>query len=212
MWEAQNMYNSPAAQMSRLQEAGLNPHLVYGSGNVAGNNAGQVPRYNPPTEDYSTRQSVIGASLAPVAASIQQYQDMTMRQAQIDNVQASTQRVEAETANAIIRGEYLGLERSYREESGRLGMLKAEQEVEALMRRNELSKTQTQSIAADIPLKEKELVLRQLRAEWQQYRNKWEKAGLTVQGAAWYKAAISVMDSLDIDSGWLIKEWNLHVE
>lgn len=31
-WNMQNEYNSPAAQMQRLQEAGLNPHLVYGRG------------------------------------------------------------------------------------------------------------------------------------------------------------------------------------
>lgn len=32
MWNAQNAYNTPAAQMKRLKEAGLNPMLVYGSG------------------------------------------------------------------------------------------------------------------------------------------------------------------------------------
>ena len=35
-WERQNAYNSPAQQMQRLKEAGLNPHLIYGgSGNVS---------------------------------------------------------------------------------------------------------------------------------------------------------------------------------
>ncbi len=36
----QNVYNSPANQMKRLQEAGLNPNLVYGGGNVSGNQSG----------------------------------------------------------------------------------------------------------------------------------------------------------------------------
>lgn len=31
-WERQNQYNSPAEQMKRLKEAGLNPNLVYGKG------------------------------------------------------------------------------------------------------------------------------------------------------------------------------------
>lgn len=31
-WHMQNAYNDPSAQMQRLQNAGLNPHLVYGSG------------------------------------------------------------------------------------------------------------------------------------------------------------------------------------
>lgn len=34
-WNMQNEYNSPKAQMSRLREAGLNPHLIYGTGSVA---------------------------------------------------------------------------------------------------------------------------------------------------------------------------------
>ena len=38
--ERQNVYNSPANQMKRLQEAGLNPNLVYGGGNVTGNQSG----------------------------------------------------------------------------------------------------------------------------------------------------------------------------
>lgn len=31
-WEKENAYNSPAAQMARLKEAGLNPNLIYGDG------------------------------------------------------------------------------------------------------------------------------------------------------------------------------------
>lgn len=34
-WNMQNSYNSPQAQMARLQEAGLNPNLVYGNGATA---------------------------------------------------------------------------------------------------------------------------------------------------------------------------------
>lgn len=48
MWNRQNEYNAPKAQMARLAEAGLNPNLVYGSGNVVGNTSAQAPTYNPP--------------------------------------------------------------------------------------------------------------------------------------------------------------------
>lgn len=34
-WDMSNAYNSPKAQMERLKEAGLNPHLVYGNGATA---------------------------------------------------------------------------------------------------------------------------------------------------------------------------------
>lgn len=38
LWNKQNEYNSPTAQMRRLQAAGLNPNLVYGS-SVSGNSS-----------------------------------------------------------------------------------------------------------------------------------------------------------------------------
>lgn len=35
LWNLQNEYNHPAAQMARYQQAGLNPNLIYGQQNVA---------------------------------------------------------------------------------------------------------------------------------------------------------------------------------
>lgn len=43
MWRMQNEYNAPKAQMKRLQEAGLNPNLIYGKGTVG--NAQTMPQY-----------------------------------------------------------------------------------------------------------------------------------------------------------------------
>lgn len=51
-WREQSAYNTPAAQMARLTQAGLNPHLVYGNGNVA-NQADAPPQYQAPTADFS---------------------------------------------------------------------------------------------------------------------------------------------------------------
>jgi hypothetical protein len=57
-WNMQNQYNSPIEQMNRLKAAGLNPNLVYGSGNVTATSSSQprssqaqswnpeVPRFN----------------------------------------------------------------------------------------------------------------------------------------------------------------------
>lgn len=44
MWNKQNEYNSPSAQVQRLKDAGLNPALVYGDGAV-GNTASSAPEY-----------------------------------------------------------------------------------------------------------------------------------------------------------------------
>jgi len=47
MWDLQNQYNSPLAQMQRLRDAGLNPKLVYGQGAV-GNTSSPAPKYVAP--------------------------------------------------------------------------------------------------------------------------------------------------------------------
>lgn len=48
MWNRQNEYNSPKSQMQRLQDAGLNPNLIYGSSGNTGN-ASSMPEYSSPT-------------------------------------------------------------------------------------------------------------------------------------------------------------------
>lgn len=54
MWRMNNEYNSPAAQMARYKEAGLNPNLIYGQSNMASSpasvhsSAPNVPIMNQP--------------------------------------------------------------------------------------------------------------------------------------------------------------------
>lgn len=43
MWNRQNEYNTPAAQMQRFKDAGLSPHLIYGRGESG--NAGAPPSF-----------------------------------------------------------------------------------------------------------------------------------------------------------------------
>ncbi len=50
MWHANNDYNSPKSQMQRLEEAGLNPNLVYGNGGVTHQaTMATTPKYQMPT-------------------------------------------------------------------------------------------------------------------------------------------------------------------
>lgn len=71
LWNMENAYNSPLQQMQRLQEAGLNPMLVYSSGNVTGNSSSsidlstakrQVPdRFDKSTFDFFLRNQMESA-------------------------------------------------------------------------------------------------------------------------------------------------------
>lgn len=68
MWNMQNEYNSPVAQRKRLEEAGLNPALMYQNGASAGN-ATSMPQYQ--AFGQSLSQNLLdGMQMAQISANI----------------------------------------------------------------------------------------------------------------------------------------------
>lgn len=109
-WNNANNYNSPSAQMGRLKQAGLNPMLAYGTGNVGGLSAGPSPTMHVPQQNYQ----YVAKQRAPLDLSfMQQAQSLKLGQAQIDNVQANTDATRATTANEIIRNTLLEIEKEF---------------------------------------------------------------------------------------------------
>lgn len=78
-WDRQNAYNTPAQQMQRLREAGLNPHLIYGGGqptNTSSNvNTSPGAEWNPKTPD-------IGAIMTSPANAYMETRSFQTQQAQ----------------------------------------------------------------------------------------------------------------------------------
>lgn len=97
MWHAQNAYDHPGAQVDRLLEAGLNPNLVYGNGSVA-NTAAPAPRAADASQitPMFDPSQVIGNSLAT-------YQSLKLQQAQIANIEAQTNNINARTVTESFR-------------------------------------------------------------------------------------------------------------
>lgn len=83
MWNRVNEYNLPINQMQRLDEAGLNPNMMYGTGQGA-NTTKEMPKYN--TVHF-------GSDMQPlnVMGILSGYQDIKVKQAQIDNINAQTE-------------------------------------------------------------------------------------------------------------------------
>lgn len=79
MWNMQNEYNSPQAQMQRYQDAGLNPHLIYGQGTPG--NATTQPKYNTPNDEFYKDHHT------SIPNMISMYQDIVQRKGEIDRVQ-----------------------------------------------------------------------------------------------------------------------------
>ncbi len=83
-WNRSNLYNTPKSQMQRLRDANLNPNLIYGQGQSTGNTTGQGPKYQQQVADFTSVPSI--QSPNPLAM-LSQFQDIKMKDAQIDIVQ-----------------------------------------------------------------------------------------------------------------------------
>lgn len=82
-WQMQNEYNSPQMQMARLKKAGLNPNLVYGGSA----NSGQAQQIKTPDiQPVQHRTPEFGTAISNIG----QIADYGIKQAQTDNLKAST--------------------------------------------------------------------------------------------------------------------------
>ena len=101
MWNMQNRYNSPTAQMSRLRQAGLNPNLVYGSG-VTGNSAGSAPQYQPAKIQRATMEPYRGWNLG-LSDAASMYMAMRQNKAQVENMEAQNKLIKEQARTEGIR-------------------------------------------------------------------------------------------------------------
>lgn len=98
LWNYQNAYNTPAAQMERLKAAGLNPHLIYGGGSGNAGNAGPIASL-----DVPSRQ-----------AARPEIPDLALRRLQVRQMDAqyaaTTQNVETAKKRAMLMDVQTGLQ------------------------------------------------------------------------------------------------------
>lgn len=100
-WHMQNEYNSPAAQMKRLKEGGLNPNLVYGNGVTT--QAGPVRSAQ--QSGYSAKNVAEG-----VPNAMMMYYDTQLKEAQADKLKIAVDLAKQEILNSILRGEGMGID------------------------------------------------------------------------------------------------------
>jgi len=92
----QNEYNSPAAQMKRFKEAGLNPALVYGQGSSG----------NQPSAQQAASQE-LPAWAVVLSQSVNNLQSTLMQQTQRQALEAGIKKTEAQTTTEGIKQQVL---------------------------------------------------------------------------------------------------------
>lgn len=88
-WNMQNAYNSPQAQMSRYQAAGLNPNLIYGQSNTADQvTAASSPNYNatPMQAEQMQGNSGVGDNFS-VGDPLKEYYQILQMQQSLENAE-----------------------------------------------------------------------------------------------------------------------------
>ncbi len=88
MWNRQNQYNLPPAQMQRMKDAGLNPALMYGQGTTG--NATQMPKHQAPQIDAKVPKIDIPQALG-------QFQQIKLQEAQTKLLEKQGKSIDAET-------------------------------------------------------------------------------------------------------------------
>lgn len=98
MWNKENEYNTPSAQMARYVEAGLNPNLIY--------NNGQVPSPVPSVAPVGNSTSHVPQLSNPLSPENLSFARLT--EAQIKNIEADTEKKEADTQLSYKQGWQIG--------------------------------------------------------------------------------------------------------
>lgn len=78
----QNAYNSPVQQMARYAEAGLNPHLIYGSGQASAGNQSQIAKYDAPRMEAPDVNLGVSGAMQMALAYRQAHADIALKEEQ----------------------------------------------------------------------------------------------------------------------------------
>lgn len=208
-WGMQNQYNSPQAQMQRLKDAGLNPHLIYGKGSSAPNTADQP--HTPDVKGYTR------AEAANSVRGMDAFRDMVSFRhtaAQTDNVKQSTALSQQEellkavqTANAAIQGDHSKLNLHIAKELEQTSIQAAQTNLEKLQHQTNKAEAETKFAIKSAPIRIQKLLeeannarlngdltrLKILESAWERELN---KANLTKSDSAWLRFGKLTFDAL----------------
>lgn len=140
-WRMNNAYNHPSEQMARLQAAGLNPHLVYGTGTVAGNTSGALDA--PQQAKWQGEPPKISGE--GVRQGIDQYYNLQAIGAQTDNLREQNTLLKKEQ---MLKDMEL-LQKSVNLDKSKLGFEWDKQTFESRVFREMLNNINTQSTISD---------------------------------------------------------------
>ena len=121
MWNLNNEYNTPLAQVNRLQDAGLNPNLVYGNGTMqnvspmasSGAQASSTPFNDSIAARHARNFDAIMRGLQTAIT----MQELKNKKAEGENIESNTAKNNAEAAESKQRTDNLATENKFNMET-----------------------------------------------------------------------------------------------
>lgn len=115
MWNMQNEYNTPANQMKRYREAGLNPNLIYGSGQASAGNASSAPTMEAHHSGFAKVLNLLQTAKGMLDLK-QQKQEMDMDKLKtISGIEHTKEMMEFEARKALVDNAFKDYELKLRE-------------------------------------------------------------------------------------------------
>lgn len=191
MWDLQNEYNLPSAQMDRLRKAGLNPNLMYGNG-ASGGQAAQIQQATMPK--YQAARANYSYVPAQVPQILGMYQDFKLKSAQMDLLkeQTATTREKGLTEAALRTGREIGLRNTNAIKYSQAKYAEAFNKLELNQGQQKLK-----NLGIDYDLKKLDIPYRQARSGLKGIEYDWLKnKGVRPQDALWMRLLMNAGDGI----------------
>lgn len=154
MWNKNNEYNTPLAQVNRLQEAGLNPNLIYGNGTMQNvspmASSGAQASSTPFNDSIAARHAKNFDAMMRGLQTAITMQELKNKKAEGDNIESNTNKNNAEAEESKQRKDNLATENKFNLET-------FDARIIAIDLQNQLSEQQRLKLYADTQTATKQL-------------------------------------------------------
>lgn len=202
-WNLQNQYNTPLEQMKRLQEAGLNPRLIYGEGSSAPNSAGPLDAPAAPTRE----------ALRPNIDKMLMYYQIRQMDAQYEATKQSTEVMRRSAGLKEIEQGLKNLElmrEGFRAKDAKIhAMLETDTKTWLAGRARFLKENEQQKgflLDQAYELRQKQMTALELDNAFKQHRNELAKLGIYQSDHPAFRVLIQAARRMNVDLGDLLKE------
>lgn len=187
MWREMMKYNTPVAQMSRFEKAGLNPRLIYGQGTPG--NVSSFPQYRAP--DVSYQFEAVDPGPAAIAG-INAYSGL--RQTESSVALQAQQKVVQQWAGAIKRSSYMIQGPDRQKAASLVAALRRGQDGVAMS--TKFARKQVDAWIDQAEMTSVKRMYQGLMNEYQKIENSFARKGMSVGDQIQWRALISLINMI----------------